>query len=49
MCPPPHTCTLFPFSLRTPRQVNLGLGMPQDAIIADRAFNSRESTNAFLG
>lgn len=30
-------------------QVNLGLGMPRDAIIPDRAFNTRESTNAFLG
>lgn len=30
-------------------QVNLGLGMPQDAIVADRAFNTRETTNAFLG
>ncbi|KAI3424728.1 hypothetical protein D9Q98_008117 [Chlorella vulgaris] len=30
-------------------RVQLGLGMPQDAIIADRAFNTRQTTNAFLG
>ena len=29
--------------------MNLGLGMPQDAIVPDRAFNTRESTDAFLG
>lgn len=29
--------------------VQLGLGMPRDAIIADRAYNSRQSTDAFLG
>lgn len=33
----------------SPTQVNLGLGMPQDAIVCDRAFNTRETTNAFLG
>jgi len=29
--------------------VNLGLGMPRDAIIPDRAFNTQQTTNAFLG
>lgn len=36
-------------SLSLSLQVNLGLGMPQDAIVCDRAFNTKETTNAFLG
>ncbi|KAL4421566.1 hypothetical protein ABPG75_010857 [Micractinium tetrahymenae] len=39
----------LPDTLDNQLRVNLGLGMPRDAIIADRAFNTRESTNAFLG
>lgn len=39
----------LPDTLDNRLRVNLGLGMPRDAIIADRAFNTRESTNAFLG
>jgi hypothetical protein len=30
-------------------RMQLGLGMPRDAIIADRAYNSAQSTDAFLG
>lgn len=39
----------LPDTLDNQLRVNLGLGMPRDAIIPDRAFNTRESTNAFLG
>lgn len=28
---------------------NLGLGVPQDAIVQDRAFNTQSSSNAYLG
>lgn len=41
-CPAAACCTVR-------LQVNLGLGMPRDAIMGDRAFNTKESTNAFLG
>lgn len=47
-CGTPYTACC-PTSRPPVPQVNLGLGMPRDAIIADRAFNTRESTNAFLG
>nr|QFB70720.1 chloroplast hypothetical protein 3 [Chlorella ohadii] len=39
----------LPPTLDNELRVNLGLGMPQDAIVSDRAFNTRETTNAFLG
>lgn len=39
----------LPDTLDNNLRVNLGLGMPHDAIIADRAFNTRAFTNALLG
>jgi hypothetical protein len=39
----------LPDTLDNNLRVNLGLGMPRDAIIADRAFNTRAYTNALLG
>ncbi|PRW44443.1 hypothetical protein C2E21_6800 [Chlorella sorokiniana] len=39
----------LPPTLDNELRVNLGLGMPQDAIVCDRAFNTKENTNAFLG
>lgn len=30
-------------------RVQLGLGMPRDAIVPDRSFNTRQTTEAFLG
>lgn len=29
--------------------VNLGLGIPKDAVVQDRAFNTKSSSNAYLG
>ncbi len=46
---PPRVNCIQSLPLSDHPQVNLGLGMPQDAIVSDRAFNTRETTNAFLG
>jgi hypothetical protein len=39
----------LPPTLDNQLRVNLGLAPPRDAIIADRAYNTRQTTNAFLG
>lgn len=39
----------LPDTLDNNMRVALGLGMPHDAIIADKAYNTRSTTDAFLG
>lgn len=46
--PPRPPTRAHPYA-RVQLRVQLGFGMPQDEIVPDRAFNTRSTTNAFLG
>lgn len=39
----------LPSTFENEMRVNLGLGIPNAATIADRAYNTRQMTNAYLG
>lgn len=44
-----HFYSTLPDTFDNQLRVQLGFGMPRDEIVQDRAFNTRSTTNAFLG